>query len=151
MQASFRLSVAVSFECILRSGIAEPNGSSFFILFYFIFKLYNIVLVLPNIEMNPPQVYLCSPSWTLLPPPSPSNGSSVYNFWGSFILFSALAAPVFNNSVQWFPFPLHPCRHLLSFIFLMMSILIGVRWYLIMVSVFIKMIFKLIKKNILIF
>ena len=31
--------------------------------FYFIFKLYNIVLVLPNIKMNPPQVYLCSPSW----------------------------------------------------------------------------------------
>ena len=28
----------------------------FLILFYF--KLYNIVLVLPNIEMNPPQVYL---------------------------------------------------------------------------------------------
>ena len=39
-----------------------------FIYFYFIFKLYNIVLVLPNIEMNPPQVYTCSPSWTLLPP-----------------------------------------------------------------------------------
>ena len=33
-----------------------------FILFYFIFKLYNIALVLPNIEMNPPQVYMCSPS-----------------------------------------------------------------------------------------
>ena len=31
-------------------------------VFYFIFKLYNIVLVLPNIKMNPPQVYLCSPS-----------------------------------------------------------------------------------------
>ena len=29
------------------------------------------MLVLPNIEMNPPQVYMCSPSWTLLPPPSP--------------------------------------------------------------------------------
>ena len=42
---------------------------SFF--FNFIFKLYNIVLVLPNIEMNPPQVYPCSPSWTLHPPPSP--------------------------------------------------------------------------------
>ena len=28
----------------------------------FIFKLYNIVLVLPNIEMNPPQVYPRSPS-----------------------------------------------------------------------------------------
>ena len=36
-------------------------------LFYFIFKLYIIVLVLPNIKMNPPQVYMCSPSWTLLP------------------------------------------------------------------------------------
>ena len=35
--------------------------------FYFIFKLYIIVLVLPNIKMNLPQVYMCSPSWTLLP------------------------------------------------------------------------------------
>ena len=32
-----------------------------FFLFYFIFKLYIIVLVLPNIKMNPPQVYVCSP------------------------------------------------------------------------------------------
>ena len=32
-------------------------------------------MVLPNIEMNPPQVYLCSPSWTLLPPPSPYHPS----------------------------------------------------------------------------
>ena len=31
-------------------------------IFHFIFKLYNIVLVLPNIEMNPPQVYMSSPS-----------------------------------------------------------------------------------------
>ena len=46
-----------------------------YFLFYFIFKLYNIVLVLPNIEMNPPQVYMCSPSWTLLPPPSPCHPS----------------------------------------------------------------------------
>ena len=41
-----------------------------FFKFYFIFKLYNIVLVLPNIEMNPPQ-YTCvshpKPS-SLLPP-----------------------------------------------------------------------------------
>ena len=29
---------------------------------YFIFKLYIIVLVLPNIKMNPPQIYTCSPS-----------------------------------------------------------------------------------------
>ena len=39
--------------------------------FYFIFKLYKIVLVLPNIKMNPPQVYMCS----LLPPPSPYHPS----------------------------------------------------------------------------
>ena len=49
--------------------------SFFFFLFYFIFKLYIIVLVLPNIQMNPPQVYMCSPSWTLLPPPSPYHPS----------------------------------------------------------------------------
>ena len=50
----------------------------FFLFFNFIFKLYKIVLVLPNIKMNPPQVYMCSPSWTLLPPPSPyqPSGSS---------------------------------------------------------------------------
>ena len=30
----------------------------FFFKFYFIFKLYIIVLVLPNIKMNPPQVYM---------------------------------------------------------------------------------------------
>ena len=44
-----------------------------FILFFnlnFIVLLYNTVLVLPYIDMNPPQVYMCSPSWTRLPPPS---------------------------------------------------------------------------------
>ena len=46
-----------------------------FFLIYFIFKLYNIVLVLPYIEINPPQVYMCSPSWALLPPPSPYHPS----------------------------------------------------------------------------
>ena len=46
-----------------------------FIFFSFIFKFYIIVLVLPNIKMNPPQVYMCSPSWTLLPPPSPYHPS----------------------------------------------------------------------------
>ena len=54
--------------------------------FYFIFKVYNIVLVLPNIEMNPPQVYMCSPSWTLLPPllpflnPAWTSGSSRFTY-----------------------------------------------------------------------
>ena len=39
----------------------------FFSLFFFLNLLYNIVLVLPYISMNPPQVYTCSPSWTPLP------------------------------------------------------------------------------------
>ena len=44
----------------------------FFFNFYFYFiLLYNTVLVLPYINMNPPRVYTCSQSWTLLPPPSP--------------------------------------------------------------------------------
>ena len=38
------------------------NFHSFYFFFNFIFKLYIIVLVLPNIKMNPPQVYMCSPS-----------------------------------------------------------------------------------------
>ena len=51
----------------------------YFILFlnyyYYYFLLYNIVLVLPYISMNPPRAYTCSPSWTPLPPPSPSHPS----------------------------------------------------------------------------
>ena len=37
--------------------------------------LYCIVLVLPYINMNPPQVYTCSPSRTPLPPLSPYHPS----------------------------------------------------------------------------
>ena len=39
------------------------------------YLLYNIVLVLPYINMNPPRVYTCSPSWTPLLPPSPYHPS----------------------------------------------------------------------------
>ena len=39
------------------------------------YLLYNVVLVLPYIDMNPPQVYTCSPSWTPLPPLSPLHPS----------------------------------------------------------------------------
>ena len=42
---------------------------------YLFFLLYNIVLVLPYINMNPPQVYTCSPSRTPHPPPSPYHPS----------------------------------------------------------------------------
>ena len=44
-------------------------------LFLYFFKLYNIVLVLPYINMNLPQIYTCSQSRTLLPSPSPYHPS----------------------------------------------------------------------------
>ena len=54
------------------------HGDFFFLwpsvqVIYYFFLLYNIVLVLPYINMNPPWVYMCSQSWTPLPPPSPSS------------------------------------------------------------------------------
>ena len=49
---------------------------SFFFNFYFYFiLLYNTVLVLPYIDMNPPRVYMQSQTWTPLPPPSPQHPS----------------------------------------------------------------------------
>ena len=51
-------------------GLCFSGENSFYsspVSFFFLF--YNSVLVLPYINMNPPQVYTCSPSWTLLPPP----------------------------------------------------------------------------------
>ena len=53
----------------------------FFLIFKIIiifFLLYNILLVLPYINMNPPWVYTCTPSWTLLPPPSPYHSSGSF-------------------------------------------------------------------------
>ena len=42
--------------------------SNFFSIYYLFILLYNIVLALPYIDLNPPWVYMCSPSWALLPP-----------------------------------------------------------------------------------
>ena len=42
-----------------------------FIFFIFIFLLCNTVLVLPYIDMNPPQVYMSSQPWIPLLPPFP--------------------------------------------------------------------------------
>ena len=63
---------------------------TFFLKLYFIFKLYIIVLVLPNIKMNPPQVYLnCGvgeDSWESLElegdPTSPFWRRSAWDFFG---------------------------------------------------------------------
>ena len=46
-----------------------------YLLLLLFFLLYNIVLVLPYINMNLPQVYTCSPSRTPFPPPSPYHPS----------------------------------------------------------------------------
>ena len=50
---------------------SDDRSIYFFLILFFNF----IVLVLPYINMNLPQVYTCSPSWTLLPLPSPYHPS----------------------------------------------------------------------------
>ena len=52
-----------------------PTLSLYLFLLLLLFLLYNIVLVLPYINMHPPRVYTCFPSWTPLPPPSPYHPS----------------------------------------------------------------------------
>ena len=70
------------FECII----------SFF-KFYFIFKLYIIVLVLPDIKMNLPQVYMCSYSSCLV-------GCSLY-FPTLCYKFCLLALCPFFSQILW--------------------------------------------------
>ena len=53
----------------IEPGSPALKTDSFFFLFlkfYFIFKFYIIVLVLPNIKMNPPQVYIRTFNQTIL-------------------------------------------------------------------------------------
>ena len=57
-------------------GSVLHHMESFFLIFIFTL-LYNTVLVLPYIDMNPPQVYMSSQTWTHLPPPTP------YHLFGS--------------------------------------------------------------------
>ena len=50
---------------------------TFWIILLFIYLFYFTILYwsLPYIDSNPPWVYMCSPSWTPLPHPSPSHPS----------------------------------------------------------------------------
>ena len=45
-----------------RFDLADSFDHNFFLFFYYFFSLYNIVLVLPYINMHPLRVYTCSPS-----------------------------------------------------------------------------------------
>ena len=56
------LAVQGTLKCILQHHSSKVSVLRHSDFFFFFFKLYIIVLVLPNIKMNPPQVYMCSPS-----------------------------------------------------------------------------------------
>ena len=62
-------------QCIISFLFFFFQVHSEFIFLIIMFLLCNIVLVLPYINMNLPQVYTCSPSWTPLPHPSPYHPS----------------------------------------------------------------------------
>ena len=78
----------------LTSGAGKTGHSQnplclFFLFVCLFFKFYIIVLVLPNIKMNPPQVYILNPPSSSLPIPSlwvvpvhqPQASSIVHRTW----------------------------------------------------------------------
>ena len=56
-------------------GVGNDWATSLSLFTFFFFLLYNIVLVLPHINMNPPWVYTCSHPELHPPPPSPYHPS----------------------------------------------------------------------------
>ena len=60
-------------------------------------------------------------------------------FWGTSILFSIMALPIYipTNSAQGFPFLYFLSNTCLSFVFLIIAILTGVRWYITVVLIYI--------------
>ena len=76
-----------------------------FILFYFFLILFLIFLFLIILKKNPPQVYMCSPSWTLLPPPSPYHPSGSSQCTSLYIIVLVLPNikmnPRYRNFYLW--------------------------------------------------
>ena len=70
---------SMGFGCLLHAWNLYWASILHMVIYMFLFVLfcllYNIVLVLPYINMNPPLVYTCSPFWTPLPLPSPYHPS----------------------------------------------------------------------------
>ena len=70
--------LCIKYISIFREDIIIPSLKDqplILLCFFVFFLLYHIVLVLPYINMNPPRVYTCSPSWAPFPPPSPYHPS----------------------------------------------------------------------------
>ena len=122
-----------------------PKHSFFFlqILFYLFiyFLLYNIVLVLPYINMNPPQVYTCSPSRTLLPPrtiplgrlsaPAPSILYPASNLDWQFVSYMILYMFQCHSPKSSHPHPLPESKRLFyTAVSLLLSCIQGYRYHL---------------------
>ena len=91
----------IFFFLVLRSGDFHYSVFLFLLLninvFIFIggWLLYSAVVVLPHIDMNPPWVHMCSPSWGPAPP-SGSAGAPA----GTAVCVSLLICPL-NHPICW--------------------------------------------------
>ena len=61
-------------------------------------------MVLPYIDMNHPWVYMCFPSWTPLPPTSPSHPSGSYQCTGPEHPVSCIEPGLVSHRIPYFPF-----------------------------------------------